>query len=389
MWVKRSARSARLLAGALFCLAIATPWTAKAFEIKTTPSGAPVAWAPSIMTFETDPSLQDLADGAPAAISAAMMGWSGASGAPTFSVAPASTSSKPAVDGRNVIYFVPGGFPLAGSALAVTILTYDDTTGHILDADIVFNGMYSFAVLPEGSAPGADAPSVTNDGTDAVGGFSAATLGNFDVAHVVAHETGHALGMSDEMVSPTPLMFLYSQPGDASHRLPTSDDLRGIADLYAEVDGARGCASSTMSPKHPRPSTWVWGATLAAFALILARLGPLARRRSFASAGGLAFAAALVVTAYPRSPSAHGGDATAKVTAMRAVESEGPWQTEVSLSVVECRTQACPADTKVIVWGGHRGHVIQEIGDRVPEVGDEVLLAIPVDRATRILRPIP
>jgi Matrixin len=384
MGVDRDARGARLFAGAIFCLVLGVPSTAHAFEIKTTTSGAPIVWAPPTVPFLTDPSVEGLAPGAEAAIGTAIEGWSGQDGAPVLSVTPASAPSKPAVDGTNVVYYAPNGYPLAGSALAITILSYDDTTGYIVDADIVINGDYAFGILPEDSVPLPGAPTVANDADESVGDLHSAALGKFDIAHVVAHETGHSLGMSDETASPTPLMFLYSQPGDASHRTPTSDDLRGIADLYATVSGQHGCSSSTLSARHPRPSAWVWAATAIALALLVVRAR---RRASWLSVCGVGFAAALVVP-LPRLESTHAvGDARARVTAVRAVEADGPWQTEVSLSVVECRIAACPSDATVTVAGGHRGHIVQESGDaRAPELGDEIEIVIPKDRETRILR---
>jgi len=271
MWIDRAARRACLLVLAIACVLLGTSKVAHAFEVKTTASGLPLYWPSASVAFETDASVDLLPRGAAAAIGSAIQAWSGSGAGPTLSVTPAASPSQPGYDGRNVIYFAPAGYPLAGNALAITIVTYDDTTGQILDTDIVLNGIYAFAILPDGSTAAPGAPQVANEAGGAAGSFDEADVGQFDVAHVVAHETGHALGMDDEMVNPSPLMFLYTQPGDASRRAPTSDDFAGIAELYADASAQRGCSGSTMSPKRPRPRMWMFVGAIVVLGAFLRR----------------------------------------------------------------------------------------------------------------------
>jgi hypothetical protein len=391
MWVERVAPRALLLVWTIFCVLVGAPLTAHAFEVKTTPSGLPVYWAPSSVPFQLDPSTQSLTAAGSVAIGTAVQAWSGSGGGPSLTVEPASSHSKPAVDGNNVIYFAPTGSPLAPGALAITILTYDDTTGHILDADIVINGTYAFGVLPVGSTPSPDAPQIANDAEDVGGASGSASMGTFDIAHVVAHETGHALGMSDEMRSHTPLMFLYTQPGDATRRMPTSDDLAGIAELYADAGAGRGCSSSTMSPRRPRASAWCLMGGIVLLGVVFLRL----RRRT--SLRQFGFVAALAVIGAPSISGSHrlsvdhaprSGDARATVVAARAAEQSGPWQTEVSLTVVECRIAKCPSEATVTLWGGHRGNVVQEVGEgRPPQVGDQVEVTVSDGQEVRLVLP--
>jgi hypothetical protein len=373
MCIERRARRAKLLVWTLFCVLFGTPLTAHAFEITTTTDGVPVSWQPSSVLFETDPSLEGLPPEAVTTVSSAVQVWSGLSGAPALSVQPAPSASQPGFDGNNVIYFAPAGYPPAGNAIAVTILTYDDTTGHILDADIVLNGLYQFGILPAASTALPGAPMLANDGEGTAKG-SEAIAGDFDIAHVVAHEAGHTLGLRDEMASRAPLMFLYTQPGNANPRSPTSDDLAGIAELYADASAGRACASSTMSPRHPRAGAWVWMGGAALLGVVLMRL----RRKAAWRTTALAMAGAVVVVGAPWTPApSSDGDARAKVVAVKSVEVDGPWRTEVSLSMVQCRVAACPNDATIIEWGGHRGNIVQEVGGAHPlRVGDEVELTL-------------
>ena len=162
----------------------------------------------------------------------------------------------------------------------------------------MLNGRYSFGALPAGSTPNAFAVPVSNDGAGGAprpGGDGAAVSGR-STSCTIAHETGHALGMRDELVSHDPVMYLYTLPGDASRRAPTNDDLDGLKEIYAEASSSSGpgCSSSTMSPKRPRVSPLVVGALL-----VVAAFGAFAARRRIPARGPLALAGALAVVAFP------------------------------------------------------------------------------------------
>jgi hypothetical protein len=171
-------------------------------------------------------------------------------------------------------------------------------------------------------------------------------------------------------------MILYSRPGDATRRVPTSDDLAGIAELYADAASQRGgCSSSTLSPKRARQSTLAVTTVIVALGVALLRM-----KRAAPWKNGVAVAAAFaIVGGLPHqaivapSSAGHPGNSRASVVATRAVETEGPWRTEVSLSILECRAAFCVSQPTITVWGGRRGHLVQQIGDAVPPaVGDEV-----------------
>lgn len=248
----------------------------------------------------------------------------------------------------------------------------------------MLNGRYSFAALPAGATPDSLAVPVFNDGATDTGpqwgwgwghGF-----GTFDLTHVIAHETGHALGMRDEVVSHDPVMYLYTLPGDASRRVPTTDDLDGIKEIYAGVasSSAQGCASSTVSPKRARvsPLALAGGLLVVAIGWAFAAHKRIRARGSIALAGALAVFAIGPVQVHSASAlhaASKIGDATAHVVSARALETDGPWRTEVTLSPSTCRVAVCPASVTVTHWGGRRGHVVQQVGEFVPpRVGDDV-----------------
>jgi hypothetical protein len=359
---------------AMMCVLFGALPAAQAFEVKETSSGQPIHWENSAIVFETDPSVEFAALGAAAAVAEGVSPWSSVEGGPALSVQPAAGFSQPAYDSRNVVYFYPGGYELAGAALAITIVTFDDTTGSILDTDVVLNGRYAFAVLPLGATPDALALPVSNDGVSAAPCVSPGVApGRFDLVHIVAHETGHALGMRDEVVDPQPVMYLYTLPGDASRRAPTMDDLDGIKEIYTGVSSSStGCSSSSLSPRRPRVTPLALAGALGIVALGWAFAG----RRRLRARGPLAFAGALAVMVVGPSavyPANRLGDATARVVSTRGVETDGPWRTELTLSPTTCRVSACPSSMTVTHWGGRRGHLVQQAGDFVPpRVGDDV-----------------
>ncbi len=267
---------------------------AQAFEVKHTSGGLPVHWAASTVTFEIDPSVDANVPGGSEGVANAMAGWSTESGAPAILATAGSGSSGPAVDGHNVVYFAANGYAKAGGALAVTLLSYDDRTGEIVDADIVINGAaHDFAVLADGTTadPGEVPVSTEGGGGDGDNGAGDAHGHGgkvFDLVHVVAHETGHALGLSDDTGAPGALLYVYTTPNDASARTPTADDLAGITALYEGSGGqegnatspasGKGCSQSSVAPRGPSRSAAQ--ASLFGLAALLAalRLADRARR---------------------------------------------------------------------------------------------------------------
>jgi hypothetical protein len=220
---------------------------AQAFVVKHSAQGMPVHWPRKEVAFEIDPSVARMAAGAETAIAAAAQLWTGAGGAPTLSMTSAVSASQPAFDGKNVVYFAPTGYAPAGRALAITILTYNAATGEILDADVVVNGRYHFDVLPSNATADPHAQPISNDGTTNLNGPTE-TSGKFDVQHVLAHEFGHTLGMSDEPADQSAMMYLSTKPGDATVRTLAVDDLDGISSLYYVPPSGHGC--SLNPPDH-------------------------------------------------------------------------------------------------------------------------------------------
>lgn len=391
-WKGAAKCASAAVAGALV-LAFANTPDASAYVVKKTSKGELVHWEQRSVSYTLDPSLDGNVFDAVLATKSAMTTWSGSVGAPDLhGMAPDSDSpTKPGFDSKNGIFFMKGGYAPAGRALAITVLTYDNASGRILDADIIFNGSYKFAVLAAANAE--EPPTLLQAGltkisnTDGISHVQEETPSGdqsiYDLQHVIAHELGHSLGMNDEMEKKEALMYRYSAPYDATMRAPASDDIAGLAELYStklEATG-NGCGNATVAPKKPtmQASQLAMLATLGLLFFLVLR-GRSDRRARFA------FVAAAAVAAYGLLPDvtksnagiakAEGlapGQARAQVTSATTSMEAGIFKTTYTLATTVCRAASCPKLGHGMVWGGVAGNVRQEVGGQfAPQTGDAV-----------------
>ena len=354
---------------------------AAAFEVKHTREGAGVHWDKGEVRFTLHPSMAELPEGARAA-QGAFASWSGREGAPSIVVEDADAPAAPGLDGKNAVFYMKDGWAPAGRALAITVLTYDAKTGAIVDADVVVNGAYTFAVLPETARPG-PAPATAHADLSPT---TPSSLGaRYDLVHVLAHESGHALGLDDETDRSGSLMYRYSAPGDASVRAPTDDDLHGLSVIYGEpVDagGGGGGCQGRVSPRGP-------GGDGARVAIALGAAGAalvlLRKRRGRGAVAACVFGVGLLAPS-PSDPEAHAASLdealTGRVVETRSFVEGGLFRTELEVET------ASGARVKATQWGGEIGGLRQEI-DHAPlaRVGARVAVAWDGEtRAVRLLR---
>jgi hypothetical protein len=379
--------------GATLALAAFGAPDAHAYVVKKTTKGELVHWDERTVDYTFDGSVSAYVPDAVEATKQSMSSWSGTVGAPDLRGHAAAdvvdAPKKPGFDQKNGVFYMPNGYAPAGRALAITVLTYDNASGRILDADIIVNGSYKFAVLEDAAsvethethaATGAH-PSNTDGITH---GEEAQPVGTvYDLHHVVAHELGHSLGMNDEMDRKDALMYRYSAPNDATLRAPAVDDIAGLAELYStklEATG-NGCGNATVAPKKPSlaASHFAMVGTLG-FLFFLVLRGRNNRRAR------LAFVAAAAVAAYAMLPSVTKdqgnvaraselapGHARAKVTSTTTTIEDGLIKTTFKLATTACRAASCPKLGEGVAWGGTAGHIRQEVGGQfAPTTGDAV-----------------
>lgn len=255
---------ARLFGMALLGLFLCAS-TAHGFELQRTKRGAAAHWDADAVDFVVDPSLAGMTYGAVDAARDAASAWSGRAGAPLVRVAVGTAPLAIGNDGRNVIAFAPDGYPAAHGALAISIVTFDDATGRIVDTDIVVNGAYRFAILPA-SARGEPTATIAADGEETTQSSSpqlVAAAATFDLVHVLAHEMGHCLGLGDSS-NATAVMYRLTAPEDASRRDPTADDESGLHAAYAAH--GRGCGASVSPTSPSSPDLFAFAPLVAALA---------------------------------------------------------------------------------------------------------------------------
>jgi hypothetical protein len=373
-------RLAALSLCALLGAIVAWADTARAFVVKRTSGGLAVHWPGDSVVFVINPTMDTMVSGSVTSTTAAVQAWS-ASGGPEMTVVPGNTPAVPAVDGQNSIIFANHGFLPAGDALAVTLVSFNAATGEIVDTDIVVNGVHSFGVLPSGTMPPAGTAAVAMEGAAGDTGDSTGLL-VFDFQHVVAHEVGHSLGLSDSIDEQSALMYPYTKPHDTSVRMPAQDDVDGVSDIYAASSTAAapapsGCGKSSVAGSGVRTKD----AEAAVALVFVAGAWIVSRRRARALVPVGAAVLALVSGPRPASSAQHPStghvDATARVVGATTHSVAGTFQTVVDLVPGACDgVRTCPSRARAHVWGGTMNGITQQVGEAMaPEVDDDVDLA--------------
>ena len=356
---------------------------AAAFELKHTSHGVALRWNAARVSYVIDPSVEERVRGGAAAAASAVDGWSREGDGPTLATTVGSGEAKPGLDGQNSVILAPHGFAPAGEALAVTVTSYDDASGAIVDSDIVINGVHAFAVLDASAHPASDASPIATDGSSSDDDSTRSSP--FDLGHVVSHEVGHTLGLADETDDHASLMYAFTMPGDASIRTPSNDDIDGVDALYATAGSAPssrgGCGQSSVAGSRTRPMD-AWFA-LALFGGFGVRLATQRRTRAAVRMGIAIGGAVTALVAWPdaaRSATpapALLADAIARVTSVSTSNGAGLFETKLELTPTACRHDPCAAKARAHVWGGTLGGITQRVGggDGIPRVGDIVDIA--------------
>jgi hypothetical protein len=251
-------------------LTLGVAGTAHAYTINTTELGKRIRWSIDSVSLQMDPEYMGYLEPGDA-VSAIEMGfeaWRGLPRVPDLVIRPGHPASLGHHDGRptNGIYLLRD-WPYEKEKLAVTIVTYEMDSGRLLDADIVVNGQARFELLPEPMHGPSD---------------------NYDLAAVLAHETGHVLGLGESQADPTATMWPYARPGEVDKRTLHEDDEEGVIASYltAPPTASGACGSLTVAGRahtHSRLALGFWALAVAPFVVGRSRR----RRRAVFGAASL------------------------------------------------------------------------------------------------------
>jgi MYXO-CTERM domain-containing protein len=264
----RARRGALGLAVVLLLLALGSP--ARAYTLKTLPSGAAVRWHRPRVELQVMPagSARISQPELVSALGRAAAAWSALPGTPALEVSE-GTSSTWASDGVNGVYVLER-WPFTDERLAVTVSTYAEGTGALIDTDILINGEMELAVLePEDADP------------------EEADTERYDLVLVLTHELGHALGLDESDVTDA-TMWHRIGPGETARRELATDDVDGALALYSgAVDtGPTGPDGGCSVAPHHGAGRVPLAALVAALALALRRRRLSTPPRKFGTSRG-------------------------------------------------------------------------------------------------------
>jgi MYXO-CTERM domain-containing protein len=196
-----------------------------AYQVRTTTTGKALRWADGplpVLVALTDAPDGVSGDDANAAALRAFDTYASLvqSMTPEVAVDVAMNDGAPpppeASDGKNVIRWVKEGWDdeYDPSALAVTLMSYDTTSGRITDADIVVNGeKYPWIA------------------TESLDGCS----NQYDLQNVLTHELGHLFGLAHDPGDDDSTMFPSSASCEDKKRDLDENDVEGLTYLYVDV----------------------------------------------------------------------------------------------------------------------------------------------------------
>ncbi len=249
----RGARTAWLGFATLAAVVSLAP-PARAWRVFVTAQGAEVRWLSPAPPFALQPGWPlDGGDAAAAsALETGLAAWGGACGLPPLSSAGLDERARlDDADGLGSVVWIDSAANwnarFGATELARTLVAFRVGSGAIIDTDIAVNlGGHAFAAA-ETCAPDLD---------------------RYDLASVLTHELGHALGLDHSDV-PEATMFPKTVEGRCDLRSLAADDLAGLCHLYpaspiAEPGPEPAPEPSPELPPEPPPDASSPDATLPA-----------------------------------------------------------------------------------------------------------------------------
>lgn len=333
--------------------------SASAYQVRKSSSGAPLRWPEGeigVTLALDDPPAGVSPRAATEAASRAFASYVDVIGpmSPAVTVAMKTSANKGSVtpaDGVATVLWVHDSWDddYDPSALAVTITTYDTTSGSIQDADIVVNGTFTWTA--------------TDD-----------CEGQYDLQSVLTHEVGHLFGLGHDTEDSEATMYPSAGVCETKKRDLDDSDLAGLEFLYVQVTPPEPLACSVPPGGAPLSSAIFW---------VLGFFGVAWRRRiataALLVAGLVVPARATTVKHLDLAAAGKGAKVVARgtVRAQSARRVNGRVYTDVELVVAECLRGACGATLTIRQLGGEvDGEGTSVLGNAELPVGGEVVVLL-------------
>jgi hypothetical protein len=199
---------------------------------------------------------------------------------PDISFDSGKTSAKPMMDGKSTVSYARITTPGHERDLAITMTYSDDSSGEIIEADIVLNSLYPLGTLKanqnnwhrrgeRGTADGSSKSSMADEADDC--------QNRYDVQNVATHEVGHFFGLGEDPTELGSTMFQNIDQCETHKRALASTDVTALSSLYAESEdseeaaaGPRAC-SFVGSPTGASGSGFAWASGLILGVLVARR----------------------------------------------------------------------------------------------------------------------
>jgi len=375
--------------------------------LKEATSGSHVRWHTDSIDVVMDKTFTDLAG--PQVYGAAVEAWR-ATGATLPSVSTKSGKERQVGyqskgDNENVVVYAATGWAKANGALAVTVLTYEESSGRILDADVLLNGGGRYFALFDRDESSGGLISIDGSGTAATGSSTTTSkTAKFDVQSVVTHELGHFFGLGEDHDDDKATMYVSTRHGEIHKRVVTNQEATVVAALYAddavatgdETQARAGCGGAQVARTGAASPAWI-GFVVAGLGLGLyaaarrARVGEPARvrlralpSRRLGRVGGWLTVLGLVTSLCPPAVEAASEEAPARGDAeVEIVRTEPRWvdglvETELTYRVTACHVATCPeGDQRAVAMGGRMDGISQIVGPfAIPAVGAHVSVGL-------------
>lgn len=223
----------------LVCLALLFASQAHGYTLKQTESGRPIRWASMPVSYRVSSAgARDLVRSrAVRAVQAAFSAWSKVPGTRIQLVYHGTSKGTVGVArsgaNENLVAFSREAWPFEPDALAMTITAYKETSGELVDADILVNEEeYTWGESPEAEN---------------------------DLQNALTHEVGHFLGLGHSDV-PEATMFARAEPWETEKRSLHADDMAAAARLYpAPPIAATAATTNASTAEAPSQSPTVGG----------------------------------------------------------------------------------------------------------------------------------